>query len=109
MPQPRHEFRKNGDSTSRGSLGFYSTIWTDYREIKHITQRRAGSNAMGVTLCPACESTRITLGACAVGATTIHQEYICEACQHAFSGLFALVDFYDDFPRDDRTPPQGVR
>jgi transposase-like protein len=52
--------------------------------------------ATGITLCPACESTDITLGACAVGATTIHQEYVCETCQHSFSGMFTLLDYYDD-------------
>lgn len=51
------------------------------------------------TLCPRCESTNITYGACAVGAMTIHQEYVCETCEHAFSGLFALVTYYADFPR----------
>ncbi|AVA35818.1 transposase-like protein [Cupriavidus metallidurans] len=56
--------------------------------------------ATRIVLCPRCESTNITHGACAVGAATIHQEYVCEACQHAFSGLFALVTYYDDFPRN---------
>ncbi|WP_416046713.1 hypothetical protein [Cupriavidus basilensis] len=50
--------------------------------------------AEGVTCCPACESTEITLGATAIGVMTIHQEYICEHCQHTFSGLFALVTWY---------------
>lgn len=60
--------------------------------------------ATGTTLCPACESTDITCGACAVGALTIHQEYVCEACQHAFSGLFALIDYYDDSRREPGRP-----
>lgn len=56
---------------------------------------RARVASSGITLCPACESTNVTMGACAVGTTTIHQEYVCESCQHSFSGLFALVSYYD--------------
>jgi len=51
------------------------------------------------TICPRCESTDITVGVCTGGAITIHQEYICGACQHTFSGLFSLVTYYDDFAR----------
>ncbi|MGO4328957.1 hypothetical protein AB4Z48_37105 [Cupriavidus sp. 2TAF22] len=35
--------------------------------------------ALRVTFCPSCESTKETLGACAVGAMTIHREYVCES------------------------------
>jgi len=50
------------------------------------------------TICPACLSTNITMGACAIGAITVHQEYICEDCQHDFTALFALVGCYAGQP-----------
>ncbi|MFM0095647.1 hypothetical protein PQQ87_08540 [Paraburkholderia nemoris] len=50
--------------------------------------------AEGVMLCPKCESVDVTFGACAVGAFTIHQEYVCESCQHMFKGLFVLTGEY---------------
>lgn len=52
----------------------------------------------GATLCPACESTNITCAPCAVGALTIHQEYVCEtACRHTPAAWRAA-------PRADLTP-----
>ena len=53
----------------------------------------------GVTLCPACTSTNVTMGACAVGSITVHQEYVCEDCQHEFTGLFALTACYTGHPK----------
>jgi transposase-like protein len=50
------------------------------------------------TLCPACESTRVTMGACAIGSVTVHQEYVCEDCQHEFTALFALAGCYAGHP-----------
>ncbi|MFJ1260726.1 hypothetical protein [Cupriavidus sp. CuC1] len=50
--------------------------------------------ADGQTLCPACWSGNLTMGACAVGALTVHQEYVCEDCQYEFSALFGLVGGY---------------
>lgn len=50
------------------------------------------------TLCPACESTNGTMGACAIGSMTGHQEYVCEDCQHEFTALFALVGCYAGQP-----------
>lgn len=39
-------------------------------------------------------SVNLTMGACAVGALTAHQEYVCEHCQYEFSALFGLVGCY---------------
>jgi transposase-like protein len=50
------------------------------------------------TICPACESTQVTMGACAIGSYSVHQEYTCENCQHVFTALFALADFYQGHP-----------
>jgi transposase-like protein len=50
------------------------------------------------TLCPACGSTNVTMGACAIGSMTVHQEYLCEDCQYEFTGLFALTGFYAGHP-----------
>jgi len=50
------------------------------------------------TLCPACASTNVTMGACAIGSITVHQEYLCEECQHEFTALFALVGCYTGQP-----------
>lgn len=50
------------------------------------------------TLCPACESTRLTMGACAIGSITVHQEYVCEDCQYEFTALFALATCYAGHP-----------
>lgn len=49
----------------------------------------------GVALCQACRSTNLTMGACAVGPMTVHQEYICENCGHEFTALYALAGCYD--------------
>jgi len=45
--------------------------------------------------CCACGSTDMTMGACAVGVMTIHQEYTCESCGHEFTAMYALVGYYD--------------
>ncbi|WP_146011811.1 MULTISPECIES: hypothetical protein [Burkholderia] len=50
------------------------------------------------TICPACNSPKVTAGACAVGSATVHQEYICEDCQYEFTALFALVGYYPGQP-----------
>ncbi|CAJ3074051.1 hypothetical protein [Burkholderia pseudomallei] len=50
------------------------------------------------TMCPACESTNLTMGACAIGSATVHQEYVCEDCQFEFTALFALMGFYKGHP-----------
>lgn len=39
----------------------------------------------GAVMCRACGAPHPTMGACAVGAMTVHQEYICEACGHEFT------------------------
>lgn len=49
-------------------------------------------------LCPKCESTKLTMGACTVGAKTVHQELVCEKCTHEFTALFVLVGYYDGLP-----------
>jgi transposase-like protein len=51
-----------------------------------------------MTICPACESSKVTMGACAIGSITVHQEYTCESCQHEFTALFALATCYDGHP-----------
>lgn len=56
-----------------------------------------------LTACPACESTDVTMGACAIGSATVHQEYTCEACQFEFTALFALTGFYQGHPE----PPEA--
>lgn len=50
------------------------------------------------TICPACNSTKVTAGACAIGSATVHQEYICEDCQYEFTALFALAAYYPGHP-----------
>ncbi|MGF6782410.1 transposase-like protein [Paraburkholderia sp. GAS334] len=41
---------------------------------------------------------RVSMGACAIGSMTVHQEYVCEDCQHEFTALFALVGCYAGHP-----------
>lgn len=50
------------------------------------------------TLCPSCQSLQVTMGACAIGTLTVHQEYVCEACQHEFTALFTLTGCYHGHP-----------
>ncbi|HDR8989919.1 TPA: hypothetical protein QDA93_002529 [Burkholderia vietnamiensis] len=50
------------------------------------------------TTCPVCESSNVTMGACAIGSMTVHQEYICESCNFEFTALFALIGFYKGHP-----------
>lgn len=45
-------------------------------------------------LCPACQSSNVAMGACAIGAMTIHQEYVCEDCPYEFTALYGLVACY---------------
>jgi transposase-like protein len=52
------------------------------------------------TLCPSCNSTNVTAGACAIGASTVHQEYVCESCEYEFTSLFVLAAFYPGHPHD---------
>ncbi|MEX3983987.1 hypothetical protein AB4Y45_33920 [Paraburkholderia sp. EG287A] len=52
-----------------------------------------------ITICPACESPNITMGACAIGSASIHQEYTCEDCQHEFTAFFALAFCYEGHPK----------
>lgn len=54
--------------------------------------------ADSITICPSCESPNVTMGACAIGSMTVHQEYTCEACQHEFTAFFALALYYDGHP-----------
>jgi hypothetical protein len=35
------------------------------------------------------------MGACAVGAKTIHQEYTCEECGDEFTAMYSLLGCYD--------------
>lgn len=44
-----------------------------------------------VVRCPACNSLSMTMGACAVGAYTIYQEYVCEDCGYEFQAMFGLI------------------
>jgi hypothetical protein len=48
----------------------------------------------GVAKCPDCESTDPMMGACPIGAITVHQEYVCNVYQNEFKALYAHVDFY---------------
>lgn len=50
------------------------------------------------TLCPACQSTKLTAGACGIGSMTVHQEYTCETCQYEFTAVFALLGCYTGHP-----------
>jgi DNA-directed RNA polymerase subunit RPC12/RpoP len=45
----------------------------------------------GVVRCPECSSPDLTMGACAVGAFTIFQEYVCEQCQQEFQAMYGLI------------------
>jgi transposase-like protein len=60
--------------------------------------RKARVVAQTQTLCPACESYRLTMDACAVGTITVHQEYVCDDCQYEFTALFARATFYAGHP-----------
>ncbi|WDD90335.1 hypothetical protein Bsp3421_000160 (plasmid) [Burkholderia sp. FERM BP-3421] len=51
-----------------------------------------------MTSCPACGSTNVTMGACAIGSVTVHQEYTCEDCQYEFTAFFTLVGYYTGHP-----------
>jgi hypothetical protein len=48
----------------------------------------------GVAKCPDCGSTDPMMGACPIGAMTVHQEYVCNVYQNEFKALYAHVDFY---------------
>ncbi|KWC24800.1 hypothetical protein WL48_30475 [Burkholderia ubonensis] len=50
------------------------------------------------TTCPVCQSPNVTMGACAIGSMTVHQEYVCESCNFEFTAFFALVGFYKGQP-----------
>jgi len=50
----------------------------------------------GVTHCPSCKSTDLLMGACAVGAMTVHQEFICNGCQFEFKAMYAIAFYYPD-------------
>ncbi|KAK46352.1 hypothetical protein BG58_11015 [Caballeronia jiangsuensis] len=45
----------------------------------------------GIVRCPACDSLSVTMGACAVGAYTVYQEYVCESCQYEFQAMYGLI------------------
>ncbi|MDT8835878.1 hypothetical protein ParKJ_00450 [Paraburkholderia fungorum] len=47
----------------------------------------------GVVLCPGCDSLHVTMGACAVGAYTVYQEYVCEDYGHEFQAMFGLIGY----------------
>lgn len=49
----------------------------------------------GIVRCPACGTPNPTMGACGVGAITVHQEYVCEQCGHEFTAFYALAGCYD--------------
>lgn len=49
----------------------------------------------GIVMCRACGAPNPTMGACAVGAMTVHQEYICEECGHEFTAIYAVAGCYD--------------
>ena len=53
---------------------------------------------LGRPVCPQCESVRLTMGACAVGAKTVHQELICEDCNYEFTALYVLAGCYSGHP-----------
>lgn len=68
--------------------------------------------AAGVLRCPACDSLNVTMGACAVGAYTIYQEYVCEDCGYEFQAMFGLIGYVpgsSDEDNDARSivPPAG--
>ncbi len=54
-------------------------------------QWRSRVVADGQTLCPACQSMNLTMGACGIGSMTVHQEYVCGDCQYEFAALFGLT------------------
>jgi transposase-like protein len=60
--------------------------------------------AEGIVRCPGCDSDHVSFGACAVGAYTIFQEYVCEACQLEFQAMFGLIG-YSPGTNDDDTEP----
>ncbi|KVT46737.1 hypothetical protein WK52_00280 [Burkholderia multivorans] len=45
------------------------------------------------TVCPACNSTKVTAGAYELTSAAVYQEYICEDCQYQFTGLFTLAGY----------------
>lgn len=56
---------------------------------------RAEVVSEGVVICPACGTPEPTMGACGVGAMSVHQEYICESCGHEFTAMFMVVGYRD--------------
>lgn len=54
--------------------------------------------ALSTAVCPSCGSPRVTMEACAIGSKTVHQEYVCESCQHEFTALFTLAGCYNGHP-----------
>lgn len=49
----------------------------------------------GVVMCRSCGSRKLTMGACAIGAKTVHQEYTCEECGDEFTAMYSLLGCYD--------------
>jgi hypothetical protein len=45
----------------------------------------------GVAKCPDCGSTDPMMGACPIGAMTVHQEYVCNVYQNEFKALWAAT------------------
>ncbi len=54
--------------------------------------------ASSTTLCPSGEPPRVTMRACAIGSKTVHQEYVCESCEHEFTALLTLAGCYNGHP-----------
>lgn len=49
-------------------------------------------------ICPSCNSPNVTMGACAVGAARVYQEYVCESCQFEFTAAYKLTGYLPGLP-----------
>lgn len=66
----------------------------------------------GAVRCPACDALTVTMGACAVGAYTIYQEYVCENCGYELQAMFGLIGCVPGHNNEDNdargiVPPAG--
>ncbi|CAG2147282.1 hypothetical protein LMG19282_03121 [Cupriavidus campinensis] len=65
---------------------------------------KARAVATGATLCPACESTDITCGACARWRPDDPSRIRLRSVPTRVFWLFALIDYYDDSRREPDRP-----
>ncbi|MFM0758292.1 hypothetical protein [Paraburkholderia strydomiana] len=62
----------------------------------------------GVVHCPACDASNVTMGACAVGAYTSYQEYVCEDCGYEFQAMYGLIGYVPGSYNEDNDARHSV-